>query len=264
MSAHPRWPPERFYWAVLEAPPCRGELPVGLRSALEELIPDEHIHAVCTTLSPGRVVVCALPMRTLTELEPGALSLGPERAPAYIGPAAIELNLLVGAMEPPPIRRGRTVRRLILQVSAVCCCGLMSVGWMRRAQHWDRVGDRRELATRQVIDEVLPGASSAELSLAVRRASAVDQTGTDLPQDATRGLADLLGAWPAGTNAKPLSIAVNQAGIYLSVVVDGPPASFLDAFTPPRSWSLKEPRLVAAGDLTRLDLALQRVQEVRP
>ena len=62
------WPPERFYWSVLEAPGVRrpGPLPPGLLPEFQEdlPVPVEEVHAVSVPTGDGRLVVCAAPRST--------------------------------------------------------------------------------------------------------------------------------------------------------------------------------------------------------
>ena len=79
---HQRWPAERFFWALLEAPGYTraGELPIGLRQALEDEVPAEDLHAVCAPAADGRLIVCAAPREVLRAVNPGGLRT--ETAPA--------------------------------------------------------------------------------------------------------------------------------------------------------------------------------------
>src|SRR5690606_27182718 len=126
--SHPRWPAERFYWALIQAPgyTARGELPPGLRPALEEQVPVpvETLHAVVAPASNGALLVCAAAKSELESLAGDALSLTPAALPAFavdLGIAPDDLNLLVGALEPRAIRRGRACRRLAALTAVVLC-----------------------------------------------------------------------------------------------------------------------------------------------
>jgi len=102
MTAHVRWPAERFYWSVLEAPQWKrpGPLPEGLRAVLEEDLPvsAETLHAVGKPLGDGRLLVCAVESAEIEALGGDALTLGPDHAPEFAGAPvhADAINLLVG------------------------------------------------------------------------------------------------------------------------------------------------------------------------
>lgn len=262
---HPRWPAERFYWALVEAPgyTARGELPPGLRPALEEQVPVpvETLHAVVAPASNGALLVCAAAKSELESLAGDALSLTPAALPAFavdLGIAPDDLNLLVGALEPRAIRRGRACRRLAALTAVVLCAALISVGLLRRAEHWVRQAAAAETALANLLMRCNQSSADA-LALELARVERLAQP-AEIPSipDASIALASLLSAWPAQAPSKPQSIAVNPAGISVSVTVEDDPGPFLRAFNPPAGWTLDEPRLNSAGALTRLSLQLRR------
>src|SRR5688572_9736838 len=111
-SPHLRWPAERFYWAVLEAPGWARSGPIadGLRGPLADEVPTSlDLHGACAPLGDGTVLACAAPASEIEALRATALSLTPESLPDFArgrcDPSV--LNLLTGPFEPLPVRRAR-------------------------------------------------------------------------------------------------------------------------------------------------------------
>lgn len=262
---HERWPAGRFYWSVLEAPASirAGPLPAGLLVLLEEDVPleGEALHAVCAPMGQGRMAVCAAPRSLLEALPPGTLSLCPEQIPGCLGGAVepASFNLLVGKLEPPPLRRAKARRRLLLAAAVLACSALLSLGLLRRARHDEAIALARASATAAAMTQ----ASVSELTLpreleALRRAASAQKLRPSSAPDAAPALAALLGAWPAQVPSRPQSVLIDGASASIELSVEGDPSPFLRAFRAPRGWTLAEPRLNTAGSLTRLSLTLRR------
>lgn len=272
-----RWPPERFYWAVLEAPGWRrsGPLPPGLAPQFQEEIPIavDDLHAVCTPLGYDRVVVCAAPNEQLAAMTPGMLRLTPMRLPEHVDDDRavdpLALNLLVGEHEPLPLSKDRWRRHLAAAAVVLLVSAFATVGLVRRAQVWSAAGAQALSATATVLRNANLAYDSTAQTLAVELAHLhrVSDASDRLqpPTDAGPALASLLQAWPTGVPAKPQSVAISDAGAAVSVLVEGDPAPFLTALKPPAGWSMDEPRLNRTGELTRLSLQLHPPkQEARP
>ncbi|HKX46842.1 MAG TPA: hypothetical protein VJP77_09070, partial [Planctomycetota bacterium] len=139
-----RWPPERFYWAVLDASslPTRRPSHEQLAFLLEPLVPQplEEIHAVFVPLGGRRHLACAASREALHEaLASGAVSLGPAGAPPFAdvpGDVVERIELLTGPFEPVPVRAGR--RRLVVEALAlgVAAVALALVAVERRVARW--------------------------------------------------------------------------------------------------------------------------------
>lgn len=261
---HLRWPVDRFYWSLLEAPQWKrtGALPAGLMQALEEDIPvsAEELHAVGVPAGDGLLVVCAARAEDLGALDAGSLTLAPESLPEF-APAGVEaasLNLLVGAHEPVPIRRARWRRHVRRAVVVALAAGFVSVGLVRRAEYLEAVAQSAERATAAAIDRSLPGGAPDTLALEVNRARRVSESSARVhpAPSAAAALAALLRAWPTQAPSRPQSLAVTESGATVSVSVEGDPTPFLKAMKPPPGWTMEEPRLSASDKLTRLTLQM--------
>ena len=112
---HPRWPAERFFWSVVDAPGWKasGVLPAALLEKFGEELPVDvtTVHAVGMPMGDGTVLACGVSIDELANLDPGALSLAPMDFPAFVNAAdgpllAEQLNLLVGVWEPRPKSAG--------------------------------------------------------------------------------------------------------------------------------------------------------------
>ena len=139
-------------------------------------------------------------------------------------------------------------------------CGvLLAAGLHRRALHWRDLAGSADAATEQLA--IGFGSTGRAVDLT---AEAVRLRGTREalakaapPPDAAPALAAVLRAWPASAPSKPQSISVNPTGGAISVSIEGGPAAFLRAFTPPTGWAMDEPRLNTTDKVTRLALQLR-------
>jgi hypothetical protein len=268
-----RWPPERFFWAVVEAPAWRGGrsrgglLPPGLliEAAVELPLAIEDLQVVGLPCGDGRVVICAARRDELAVVDAGAVSLTPQELPgcveADVDPAA--LQLLVGEFEPPVMRRARLRRHAGLAGTIVACAALVAVGLGRRAEHWDNIAGAARDARLQLAARAAPGVAPERLAIEVARLRAA-AAGGPAPRDAALTLTSLLDAWPNAAAATPQSIVVGDSGVSVSVSVEGEPSAFLAALQPPEGWTLDDPRLNAAGGVTRLTLQMRPAKGESP
>lgn len=274
-----QWPPDRFYWALLDAPGLRSRggtafrLPPGLLAELADQVPQalEELWAVGVRADNGRVLVCAARRAELAGvagLKPAARSLTPASVPPglddHLAALLPALNLLTGEFEPAPLRQERWRRHRARALLVIVLVGLATVGLARRASHWEAIAHDAEQARAKLASDVLgadaqPAAANLALDAEIDRLRAAARHRPTPPSDASVRLASLLNAWPAGVPSKPQSIAVNDAGVSVSVSVDGDPAPFLAAFKAPEGWTLDEPRLNKAGEVTRLTLRLRPI-----
>lgn len=250
-----RLPPERFYWAVLDAPAARDR-----RAALGYLfesvlpVPVERVHAVYSPLRENRFLACGMDREQLAAHE-GALVLGPETLPEFlhasvaepIDPAAI--NLLLGSFEPRAIRRARR-RVTLIACGAILACTL-AVGWgqLRRASRWHEISDSFAQATAGVYDRVLP-ASTGSVPPAARLTAelrTLDRTRTDAPAGSPREiaptLAAMLASWPPDLPASTESLTAAGGAITLTVrLPDESSAERLEReLKPPPGWRVSQP-----------------------
>ena len=265
---HPRWPVERFFWSVVEAPGWKasGVLPAALLEKFGEELPVDvtTVHAVGMPMGDGTVLACGVSIDELANLDPGALSLAPMDFPAFVNAAdgpllAEQLNLLVGVWEPRPIRQAR-MRGHVFAAATMAACGLlMAVGFSRRAAHDEASRSFAASESKRVLSSVLPGGTIGTLEAELRKVefAAGVQRQVGRGADAGIALADLLRGWPKDVPSKPQAIAVTPSSATVSVAVEGDPSPFLRAFKGPDGWAMAEPRLNAADNITRLTLQFQ-------
>jgi hypothetical protein len=264
---HLCWPPERFYWAVVEGAPWRGAgvVPPGILALAEDDLPIDSgaLHAVGIAV-PGGVLLCAAAAEELAGLDDAVLSLRPSEVPAGIDAEMASLNLLVGPHEPRALRRARERRHLSAAMTVVACGLLVSVGLARRAAHWSAAATSAQEAWTTAALAHAPGSEPSMALFDLRRlADRMDGAGSARPPpDAALALAGLLERWPAGVASKPQSIAVRASEVSVSVLVADAPA-FLAAMTPPEGWTMSPPMLNTSGDQTRLTLTFQRPPQER-
>lgn len=267
------------YWAVIDAPGWRrpGQLPRHFLPLLEEQIPlpANQLHAIGAPCGDGRAAVCAVPRENLQQLAPGLASLSPSDVPeavrdaVTVPPEAGQFNLLVGDFEPTHHRASRRRAALTGAAGILLFCGLLSVGLERRAAHWRAVGASAQEATRVLQAKLgLPADLSSDgvevvsayvdSLKALRRAIAENKPSPD----GALALAELFRGWPATDSSETQSIAISGDVVTVSTVVRGDPRQFLDSLRVPAGWSLDEPRLNGAGDLTSLTIILRRAAQV--
>jgi hypothetical protein len=263
VTSHLAWPPELFYWSVVDAPQWTraGTLPPGMLAALEEdlPVPADSVHAVGAPLGRGRVLVCALARERLVGVDAGTQTLRPASLPDFIergGSAQPDLNMLVGAFEPITMRRARVRRHGGAAAAVVLLAALASTGLLRRAGVWAATAS--EAAAARTV-ALAAGTRPETLDAEVARLDRLRDLSAQVqpPADAAAALASLLSVWPAAVPSSPHSVAVNQAAMSISVSLDGDATPFLNAFRPPTGWTLEEPRHNRAGTLTRLTLQLK-------
>ncbi len=254
-----RLPPERLYWAVLDAPAARDRL-TALGYLFESVlpVPVERVHAVYLPLSDGRFLACGMDREQLAAHDDGALVLGPETMPQFLDGAVdpVTINLLVGASEPGAIRRARR-RVTFMACAAILVCAL-AVGWgqLRRASRWHEISESFAQATAGVYDRVLP-ASTGSVPPAARLIAelrTLDRTRTDAPAGSPREIAPTLAAvlasWPPGLPASTESLTAAAGAITLTVrLPDESSAERLEReLKPPPGWRVSQPTVQRERD----------------
>jgi hypothetical protein len=266
-----RWPANRFYWSIIEAPQWRraGPLPAGLMPAFEEDLPVEAsiLHAVCVPMDGGGLLVCAVEAEALARVDASTQRLCPGSLPAFVAPGLCprDLNLLVGRYEPRQVRRARTRKHALGAAAALAASGLIAAGLVRRGAELEAAAAEAELATANSLAACSPGKTLEAFAreLASLRRSGESAASVRPAPDAALALAGLLRRWPA-VPSKPQSIAVSEAGATVSVSVEGDSTPFLKAFQPPQGWVMDEPRLNSGDALTRLTLHVHPAQGAAP
>ena len=261
-----RWPAERFYWAVIDGLGWtgRGELPPGLSPLLADEVPTpvEDLHAVASPLSQdGRVVVCACPRQLLIALDPRVTSLCPESIPSVLD-SSIEpdrLNLLVGDLEPAPLRAARRRRHFHAAATIFIGASLAALGLARRTHSANAHAADAARAGDALLHQLAPDhrESTAESRVRAMKSIAARARQTTPSTDAAHAFEKFLHSWPASTSAQVQSVSVGPDGISFGVVTEKDPAGFIKSFKAPDGFTLDEPRLAAAGTVTRINLHLR-------
>ena len=277
-SLFQRWPADRFFWALLDTPGLvrPGPLPEALYAELaDELpVPVDEVFAVVTPTLPkagsevpfGQVVVCAMRRAELDQAALTTAALVPDAIPPELGveASASSLNLLAGEYEPRQARVERFKVHLFRGLAVLAIAGLLAAGWARRAATYGRAESEARGRIAELLLAHAPGHDPLTAELAIRsdlaraRRAAEASGWVAPPPDAALWLQDLLLAWPAAVPSRPESISITPAAILASVTVEGDPSAFLAALRAPPAWTLEEPRMNAAGGLTRLSLSLTR------
>ena len=272
-SSHQRLPADRCYWAVLEVPAGvmkrPGLLPSGLLVDVESQIPapPEELHMVAVPLDPTHVLVCAVPRVELENLDPTVVTLTPDVIPSEFNvqtdPAT--LNFLVGAFRSPTLLAASRSRHALLAASFLLCALLVSFGLHRRTEQAQSRAVEHARQTESLLEQLTVDRREASLTAAVEQARNVAAlAGRVRPlRDAAVDMEAVLSAWPTSVaGAKPQALSVTSEGTSFAVMVEGDSTSFLQAFKPPAMFTLDEPRLVAVGPLTRLNLRLRPTAQI--
>ncbi|MDQ7012449.1 MAG: hypothetical protein Q9O74_00970 [Planctomycetota bacterium] len=263
--------PTMFYWQVLDPTPT-GPLPRSITARERRLgflfetvlpVPIEDIHAVYRPLGDGRWLACGMDRDALQDYR-DASTLTPVSLPAFLecttDPAS--LNLLVGEMEPAPVRAARRRTTLTACVMIVLCAGLLFVGLSRRAAAHEKRAASFAAAESAIYAEVLPPSTStlppaarmtAELrGLERTRGQPID---TKLRPDAPRTLAALLGSWPGQRDGEPLHVLTESLSVSptsISILARLPDEASAEVFEqelhPPPGWRGTQPSVQRERD----------------
>lgn len=227
MNEHRDIPPERLYWAVVDATAIDRRLRSDEVASLAEdvlPVPIEELQLVVRRLRDGRALVCAIERDELESLiEPGQLSLTPSVLPAFIDspqmPPVAELNLLEGPFEPPQVRTAR--RRLVASAMAAMALvtAALSVGFVMRGFAYKRAIAEVEAHRQDIVRAVIttnaaaPSALPPELRLMAELRELRSTRSTEIPSiEDVSGLASaVLSLWPPDVHARLDSVRLTPA-----------------------------------------------------
>ena len=229
---HVAFPPERFYWALLDASKVAGS-----RRAREEALsylfeaqlpePLEAVHAVYHDVGNGQMLACGIPKEVLrNEVAPAVVTLTPQTIPQFLGVEVdlAALNVLVGEFTPKSVRDVR--RRLLWQATglATACVALLVVGLERRCAVYESQQDEAGAATSQLYERALgykstgatlPPALQLQAELRVLRKTRVESPSTAPLRDAALALSQLCALWPRDAHAEVDSLQVTVSSLHV-------------------------------------------------
>jgi len=252
----------RLYFAVLEAPGAwrAGPLPEGLAPLLEDCLPAplQGLHAVVRPLGAGRVLAVAGDAAELAAAGAGAARLVPSAVPEGIASGEVvdpgSIDLLVGDLEPAPIRAARARRRAALSLAACACCLLAAAGLLRRAGA-DAERARRDSAAASALlaahaPPTRPNEAGLASAVASARSALASARGAAPAPDAAATLAAVLAAWPGPAPGsppspplRPASISVQPDGVSFALLVEGDAAAAAALLRAPPGLLLDEPQI---------------------
>ncbi len=273
-------PPERLYWAVLDASSLPRQ-PFASRALWNRRlgylfeavlpVPIESVHAVFVPLGGGTVLACGMERASLREVAEGAISLRPESLPPFVPPTAdaSSLNLLTREFEPPAIRRARACTTLVTAASLVLCSLLLVVGFANRTRAWNALAFDAERAEHEAYASVLGDATGqsgqpAPLRLVSElrqlRRTRAEPSRESRPTDVAPDLASLLAAWPRDLRARTETLSVTAAGATLTVWLPGQPEAerLIESMRAAEGWSLAQPSLSRSSEGMTVRLQLTR------
>lgn len=267
-ATHQHLPADRCYWATLEVPTGLMKhpdlLPSGLLMDVESQIPAplEDLHIVAAPFDTTHVLVCAVPRTELENIDPTVITLTPDVIPLEFGvhtdPAS--LNLLIGEFRSPTLLAASRSRHALLAATFLLCACCVSFGLHRRTEHARTRAAEHARQTEALLEQLTVDRREASLTAAVEQARGVAALAERVRplRDAAVDMEAILSAWPTSVaGAKPQALSVTSEGTSFALTVEGDSTSFLHAFKPPAMFTLDEPRLVAVGPLTRLNLRLR-------
>jgi hypothetical protein len=261
------WPTDRFFWAMLDAPGVRaGVLPSGLEADLQEAlpVPVETLHAVCVP-ARGGVLVCAARRDELQGLGPDVLSVRPEAVPACVASTSEAPELMTGSFEPLAFKRERSRRHLLVAASVLLACGLISLGFERRAGSLMEQGRAASAAELELTARVTSSREARSLGAQLdqaRRSLESDKALT--PPDAAEALAAVLTVLPNEVEFEASSISINPSAMSLVLTTKEDARQLLAAVRAPQGWRLDEPRLTTLPNATRVNLSMRRAAGAQP
>ncbi|MGD9789012.1 MAG: hypothetical protein AB7Q00_08010 [Phycisphaerales bacterium] len=269
-----RWPPERFYWSIVESAvphDCGWADPDTVGALAEPDVPVGQgstdapaLHAAYARLDATTVLVCAVEPSQLDGVPKSTLTLTPNAIPEFVaGHDRIDagrLNLLVGPFEPAEVRRVRSTRRLVSTLGALAATLLMCVGLSRHAEAL-RVQAKNARAQANSITHDAMGhptikAPKAALTEELDRLRLAGTRPTRSTPDAALALDRVLSAWPKGCT--PTMLAVAPDAITTNVVVED--RRVLEGLVAPAGFEARPPRLSRAERGTAVALRWTRVQ----
>ena len=232
-----RVPPSDLYFALLESPVSpRGkaraeELTYALEAALP--VPIDTVHAVYRSLPDGRVLAVGIDRDRASALCRVHTSACPEAWPDWLRPSVTavdpaSVNLLTGPCRSPVVvsARNAAVRHALLGVVLLGVLGAAGVERRIRAEQ-SAVTALRQQSDSVYRDALGPAGAGAQpaparMTSELRRLRATrgsdPQTSAARPADAV--LAELLGVWPDGAQARTESITVAERTVEVLLRVD--------------------------------------------
>lgn len=278
---HLRWPPERFYWAILDASVLSPSGAKGwIRSSqrlgylFESALPGiaiEEIHAVYRPLPGGpRYLACGLPRTVLErDVPPEAVTLTPTSLPSFVGEEIDpnDSNLLTGSFLPKAVRRLHRRWLVAASVSLMACAALIVVGLERRVHAAEAEAVNIAQASTRLFERALgPAGTRSDGSgqpLALRLTAELrrlEQTrNSDVPElvDCSAVLGDVLAHWPNDVRVQTESASITPTSITIRAGVPtmADAQRLADAFHALPGWRLHQPRSEARRD--HVDVTLQ-------
>ncbi|MCI0353303.1 MAG: hypothetical protein L0Z53_28115 [Acidobacteriales bacterium] len=289
MSAPPvnlQWPPERFYWAVLDGsavPRVNGRMNQQLGYLFENVLPGIPIEGVQAVYQPlpggaGKFIACGLPQSVIAqEVSPAALTLSPNELPGFIGKQCPSqptpaLNLLTGAFTPEPIKR--LSRRWMFQLAAMLAFGAATIvfGLERRARNVHHQFDAIVLKQNAIYDNILGPAPTGSQPPALRllaelRQLELTRTAEVSPdskhENCTLILAGLMEAWPTELHLQTESISIAPTAVTLrgQVPTMADAQGLANALAQLSGWQVAQPQSEAHRDLVDVTVRLDRLEK---
>lgn len=284
-----RWPPGRFFWAIVD-PSRLGS--AGRRASREQLgflferalpVPIEEVQCAFAALPDGRVVACGVRKRELDAAVASgelahAVACGPSTIPEFIDTAigapldTARLNVLHGAYEPRELGRWRRIARSGIAVGVALSLVALGIGfWQRDASARaavDAIAARRDA----LIETALPATGefaalppqlrlTAELRRLEQTRGSPGSAADAAMIDASSSLAEVLRLWPKGGRATLDGITVTTDTIDVrGAAGDATEAERVAvALRGLAEWRVPQPQFRTTKDGVSFTLRLERV-----
>ena len=269
---HLQWPPERFYWAVIDASVLtRRARSEQLGFLFEPWVPQplDELHAVYASLANRRYLACAVARTELENLPGDIETLTPAALPPFVEEDVEpgRLNLLTGPFAPPPVRR--LERRWVQAVFLIFLVWVLSltVGLERRARA-ERNAEQVTRAQEEDVYRAVLGSTTGVLPLPLQLEAelrALRQTRTPQgqvlePFDAALVLSELLGRWPTALDLETDSIHITPDSIHVRCTLKSTAEvqQLASAVGELPGWKLLQPSIRTQQDSVVATLRLQR------
>lgn len=277
-AQHLRWPAERFYWAEL-----RVDLPTkarvtspSIRAVLDEAF-EPHVPVDFSDVAPaymklaeGTVLACAVPISSIEQDAPHAITLAPESLPAVLGDSGAgdpaDLNVLTGPHTPIAVVHAERKRAFALSTCAAGVLVLLCLGlWLRLARADNELAAARAAAvqiSRSPVAAAIPAGllpfdqrAFAELARLRATRSASARTGVT---DAAALLEPVLRRWPAQAKARATELSVGPSGVTIGAIVNTPTDAdrLVTAFAQSPGWQAPRSEINTQGTIQRVRITM--------
>lgn len=269
---------EEFYFAVLDV----SDLPASLRrghsaiaratldARLERFVPVriEHLATAYSPIDESTVAACAIEYERLATIPPDATALFPTKLPESLQETVPRhcLNVLIGDLEPSPVRLLRQRIHLAVGLGMVAVLSLAWLGLERREvvlrERATTANVHAMRAASSLGSHDFPHTALAALKTEVDRLEATrgEAARQNLPRDAALELGRVLSLWPSEIDVRTdrLEVASDRAIVAVRLGSKSDLEALVEAFSKLDGYAIDVGRVEMVTDGIRVTLTLNR------